>query len=952
MSQKVKSQLKPAFSVPTTDEQELGRQQSTPNIFKGWIFAGLAAIALLGGLCILGHNEGWLDTVRVLAILLLALGALLCGVVWSCARTVIAHEKLSREGETFLRNTYLRGIRGAQQDLANELEVARRLHEVSMELIQADHIEALYEKILDTGVAIMRSDFASLQMLYPERGNGGELRLLSSRGFTEEAIKYWEWVTPKSHCACGMAFRTRRTIMVPDVQECEFIAGTQDLEVFVQAGIRAAQATPLISRTGVLLGMLSVQWRHPHEPTPAETCAFEVLARQAADLIDRKRADDTVRAISAELQCTMDTAAIGLTHCSRDLRYLSVNRAYSELVGLPAEKIVGRPIVDVIGQAGYEVIHPYVERVLRGEQVRYEKEIPYVGSGSKISSVTYSPERDAEGKVIGWVASVVDITSQKRAEEALRRSESLLRIFSESSPDPIFIKDRQGRQVLANPATLAVMGKSSEAVLGKTDMEIFDDSKTARTLMENDREVMELGCTRVMEETVVTPQGERTYLVTKTPHKGNNGEVIGLIGMAQDITDRKRIENDLRIAEERFRRLCDGNILGIVIADQERITFANEEFLTLLGYSREDLLGGRIKWQDFTPADQSASESHRLKELKEKGATPPVEREFIHRDGGRVPVLTGASVLRKDPLTWICFVLDITERKAAQEILARSREQLEDLVTERTEKLQELVGELEHFSCTITHDMRAPLRAMRSYAEVVQELAEPEQQEERKAMLQRIISAADRMDLLITDALSYSKAVREELPVGPVDANALLRGMLDSYPEYQVSKAHIKLCGDIPLVLGNQAGLTQSFSNLLGNAVKFARPGIIPEICVRSEAVSNAAIRGANAPGHPRRFSTERPEHWVRIWVEDNGIGIPSAMLPRIFDMFSRESNNYEGTGIGLALVRKVVERMGGHVGAESTVGQGSRFWIELPAAEPAHRRINDLLYHAVARAA
>jgi signal transduction histidine kinase len=201
--------------------------------------------------------------------------------------------------------------------------------------------------------------------------------------------------------------------------------------------------------------------------------------------------------------------------------------------------------------------------------------------------------------------------------------------------------------------------------------------------------------------------------------------------------------------------------------------------------------------------------------------------------------------------------------------------------------------------------------------------------------------------------LNYSKAVRQELPLAPVDAGALLRGMLDSYPELQPSKAQIEIDGEIPLVMGNEAGLTQCFSNLLGNAVKFVAPGVKPRVRVWAEAVRSAecgvrsgehpaspatqyAIRDTqHAPGNtPTLQHSNTPAPFVRIWIEDNGIGIPSVMLPRIFDMFARGHSSHEGTGIGLALVRKVMDRMAGRVGVESEEGKGSRFWLELGAVE------------------
>jgi signal transduction histidine kinase len=183
------------------------------------------------------------------------------------------------------------------------------------------------------------------------------------------------------------------------------------------------------------------------------------------------------------------------------------------------------------------------------------------------------------------------------------------------------------------------------------------------------------------------------------------------------------------------------------------------------------------------------------------------------------------------------------------------------------------------------------------------------------------------MDCLIKDALDYSRSVRQELPLEDVDTDRLLWGMLESYPELQASRLHVQVVGRLPVVRGNQAGLTQCLSNLLENAVKFAKPEQVPEIRVWAE-VAESPKQGAQASAAA----------WIRIYVEDKGIGIAAGLLPRVFDMFSRGNKKAAGTGIGLALVRKVTQRMGGRVGVESEEGVGSRFWLELQKAEPAGR--------------
>ncbi len=186
-------------------------------------------------------------------------------------------------------------LRESEQILAEELIVARSLQQVSTALIRADGVEALYELILDTLVETMHADFASIQMFYPDRGASGELLLLGSRGFSEQAVEFWEWVRPASQSTCGMALKTGQRVFVPDVHACDFMAGSDDLEMFLQTGIRAVQTMPLVSRSGALLGMFSTHWREVHEPTATELRTLDVLARQAADLIERNRAEDALR---------------------------------------------------------------------------------------------------------------------------------------------------------------------------------------------------------------------------------------------------------------------------------------------------------------------------------------------------------------------------------------------------------------------------------------------------------------------------------------------------------------------------------------------------------------------------------------------------------------------------------------------------------------------------------
>ena len=261
------------------------------------------------------------------------------------------------------------------------------------------------------------------------------------------------------------------------------------------------------------------------------------------------------------------------------------------------------------------------------------------------------------------------------------------------------------------------------------------------------------------------------------------------------------------------------------------------------------------------------------------------------------------------------------------------------LLETRTAKLQEMVSEIEHISYAIVHDMRAPLRAMQGFANLLESDSAELTVQERKHYLRNMSAAAIRLDQLITDVLTYNRTVLRPPALHTVDVDALLRGILYTYPDLNAEKADITIEGRLPPVIGNEALLTQCLSNILDNSIKFATPGTRP--CIR--------IWSENAPESPDPAPTDesvipllttnrddglRPKEssntqFTRIWIEDNGIGIPRQAQRRLFRMFQRLTADDRGTGIGLAIVHKVVEQMGGRVGVQSELGKGSRFWIE-----------------------
>ncbi len=229
-----------------------------------------------------------------------------------------------RESEKRNKETEER-LRKREQELATEAEDFTLLQQISNELIQQGSVRDLYEKIADAAVAIMHSDFASMQMLYPERGEGGELLLLAYRGFSPEAARFWEWVPAYSGSTCAVALRTGSRVIAPDVETCDFMAATEDLRVYRQTAIRAVQSTPLLSRTGQIVGMISTHWREQHTPSERDLRVFDLLARQAADLIERRRIEEAAR----EKEDQLRVLAAGLE--SRGIKVQDVRQPRNEL---------------------------------------------------------------------------------------------------------------------------------------------------------------------------------------------------------------------------------------------------------------------------------------------------------------------------------------------------------------------------------------------------------------------------------------------------------------------------------------------------------------------------------------------------------------------------------------------------------------------------------------------
>jgi len=382
---------------------------------------------------------------------------------------------------------------------------------------------------------------------------------------------------------------------------------------------------------------------------------------------------------------------------------------------------------------------------------------------------------------------------------------------------------------------------------------------------------------------------------------------------------------DFAASELRYRRLFEAAHDGILIVDSEtrRIVDVNPFLMKFLGYAYDEFIGKEL-FEFGLLKDEAASQAA-FRELQKAGFIRYEDLPLKTKDGRSVAVEFVSNVYQEGEEQVIqCNVRDITARKKTQNALrdaeaklSRYAAELETVVYRRTAELQLSNTQLEMFVYSIAHDLRAPLRSMQGFSQLLVEEHSVNLDEKGREYANFINAAAQTMDHLLSDLLAFSHMSQQKIELAPLPLDAIVQHALSGCEmEIRERQARIEIIPPWPVVLGHETTLQQVLVNLIGNAVKFVA-GKTPQVRLRAEEPAGGI---------------------VRIWVEDNGIGIPLEFQERIFQVFQRlhTTKTYAGTGIGLAIVKKGVERMGGRVGVVSAPGQGSKFWIELPAAPAA----------------
>jgi PAS domain S-box-containing protein len=300
-------------------------------------------------------------------------------------------------------------------ELAEELAATRSLQALSVEVTQEIDLAASYEKLVDAAMLIMRSDCATMQEFYPNRGPRGELHLLAYRGFSPTVAKLWEWVHANSVCNCGIAYRTRKRVILPDIEDAEFLRGTDDLGGYRESGVRAVQSTPLLSRSGQLVGMISTHWKRPHLPTERDLRLLDILARLAADLIERKFYEEDLRRREERSRI--------LTELLTDVPWEARADGAFDALQPAWENYTGQTWESHSGHGWFDAIHPEDRDVVRTswsaacfEARRYESTARIWHAPSKQYRrciLRATPVRNEDGTLREWVGACLDVHSRQ-----------------------------------------------------------------------------------------------------------------------------------------------------------------------------------------------------------------------------------------------------------------------------------------------------------------------------------------------------------------------------------------------------------------------------------------------------------------------------------------------------------------------------------------------------------
>lgn len=656
----------------------------------------------------------------------------------------------------------------------------------------------------------------------------------------------------------------------------------------------------------------------------ALAAGLNALGEEVIDHMERLRDSET------QIQTIFKNAPDAIVVIDSSDVIVQWNPAATRIFGWTHEELAGKCLHETLVPHAYRERHVagmrHFLKTLEGPILNRTIELPALCKNNAEIPVelTISPAKLNERYL--FIAFMRDITDRKRAEEEilqlnatleqrvsertsqLNLSEQKYRHLFENNPIPLWVLDLETLHFLdVNDSAIKHYGYSREEFLSMTSLDLRPEDERERYVDLN-RSMKGTQNTGVWKHR----KKDGTVIFTEViAHEFIFEERSARLVLAHDVTKETIARKDLEHSEARFRRVFDSKMTGFFFWEEDGgITQANDLFLEMLGYTRSDLEEGALNLNRITPPEYTAIQAQAMQQIRLSGVCEPFEKEYIRKDGTLLPVLIGAANIEDGPvISGVTCVMDITQRKKMEREIMALNNDLESRIQERTRALQEANKELESFSYSVSHDLRAPLRAIHGYSQMLTEDYGNNLDTEGVRLLEAVKLNARRMGQLVDDLLSFARMGRRSLRVTSVNLNRIVDDVLNDLKPGNDHRVSIRLLR-LGIAEADESLLRQAFENLIANAIKYSAKEAHPQIEIGSEMMEGETV----------------------YYVKDNGAGFDMAYYKKLFGVFQRlhEQEEFEGTGVGLAIVHRIIQRHGGRIWAEGKVGEGAVFYFTL----------------------